>query len=535
MDCEYIQLKTDQLAISEGCTYDKSKADRVVSFFRKILNVHLVPYQEKILRSVYGWIRPDGTRRFRRVTCFIPKKNGKSFLLSGIALYQLIADGEQSAQVYIGACDKGQCDNIYLESSKFALDRPALKNRIATVDSKKVIKFPQAHSFIKCLSADAFRAEGVNASTVLIDELHAHPNRKLYDVLNYAMSARKNPLFFIISTAGVYDPESIGYTEYQYAKGVRDGTIQDPYYLPIIYELKDDEKWDDPEEHKRINPAWDSQFFNVDLFNEDLARAKRSPREKNSFLRYRLNWWTATRETWIDPIDWQACSGELSPAELRQLCLGKRAWGGLDLSLTSDWSTISLLVELENDKLGLITDVFIPQETATKYEKESKIPCLLWAEQGLVSLCQGQVIDFSMIAKRLIELCQQFNIQEIAYDPRYTGNLFQLFDRYGVIDGSDTPFVCYQPSYQNMTPAIVEFEKLVKTKSIIHANNPILNWQINNVSLNSNKGGQVILERSSKDRKIDSIFAATIALGRYVLRPIEKGNDEGEKGLGIFF
>jgi len=529
---EIFALPTDGEAIKQGCYFDVAEAQRAIQFFRKFLSTSkgewagqpfpLLPWQSKLLATLFGWKRPDGTRRYRRAYIEIPKKNGKSTLASGIALYMLVADREQGAEVYLAANDKKQAGIVFNECLAMTKSCKGLSAKLKCVPTTKHIAYHKTNSFIEALSADVESKEGMNAHCIIWDELHSYKSRRMWDTLSYATAARRQPLQIAITTAGVYNPEQIGWLEHEYAKSVLEGT-QDLYYLPVIFAANETDDWEDPAVWQKANPSL-GHTVSFDSFKEDFNKAKSSPRDMNKFKRYRLNIWTATLETWLMPEDWLACKGELTLEEIKQYHIENKTkcWLGLDLSKRSDLTAATLIFPLEDGTVDILTEAWIPRDCAIEKENKDRVPYQTWADQGLIHFTPGNVIDHNYVCKRIIELCNEYNVTEVAYDRALSTWLLGLFREYGVIDGAKCPMIEFACSPAQMSEPIKEFETLVKSHKLRHGGNDLLTWQANNATLWFNKGGQCLIEKSHRVNRVDSIVSACMALGRYMVRPEEK-------------
>jgi phage terminase large subunit-like protein len=238
----WIKSPADELAVREGCWFDERAASRPVEFFARFLRhskgqwagkpFELLDWQrDDIVMPLFGWMRKrdDGliVRRFKEADVYIPKKNGKSTLCAGLTLYMIEADGEASAEVYGAASDRHQAGIVCEEANNMVKSSPMLAERMTLVESRKRIVAPITKSFYQVLSADAFRSEGINAHSIIFDELHAQPDRRLHDALKYAGAARRQPLSIYISTAGEDKENSICGERWTYAEQVLEGIVQE--------------------------------------------------------------------------------------------------------------------------------------------------------------------------------------------------------------------------------------------------------------------------------------------------------------------
>lgn len=318
------ELPTDEQAIREGCEFHLPSAEKVRKFFRQFVRHSKGEWAGKpfefldwqwtdVIGPLFGWLRPDGTRRFRRAYIEIPKKQGKSALASGLAIYLLVGDSEAGAEVYSAAADREQASIVFNEAANMVEASPGLSKHLEVVRSQKRLVFSKKQSWFKALSADVPTKEGLNIHGLLFDELHAQVKRDLWDTLAYGGAARRQPLSISITTAG-YDRESICWEQHQYAQSVLEGRNPDTSFLPCIYAASESDDWTSPATWAKANPS-----FGVTIKESEMAEACReaqqSPAKQNSFRRYRLNQWTEQDVRWLDLARWDECSGLTAEAQ----------------------------------------------------------------------------------------------------------------------------------------------------------------------------------------------------------------------------
>lgn len=506
--------------------FDSAAADRVCDFFHECLRhskgqwagqpFELLEWQrDKIIRPLFGWKRADGSRKYRKAYVEVSKKNGKSTLAAGIILYLLCADQEPGAEIYTAASDKEQAGIIYREAESMVKSSTILGKRLTPVTSRKTITYREKNSYFRALSKENRVAEGLNIHGLVFDELHVQRDRVLWDTLVYGGAARRQPLIFAITTAGEYDPESIGWEMHKYAEDCLSGMIEDDSFFAFIAAADKDDDWQDPEVWKKANPSY-GITINPDNFAEAVQEAKNQPAKLNSFLRYRLGIWTAAEERWIDPEKWKEC-GKL-PFD-REKLNGRACWGGLDKSTTEDVSAFVLVFPPtdEDPICYLLCWFWIPQEAMLKRVKRDGVPYDRWTEQGFVNATPGDVIDAERIEADILEAGKEYLIQEIAYDPwNCTELALRLQDKHGY------SMIEFRQGMASFAEPTKEFEKLYCAIELAHGNNPVLNWMAGNVSCyydqNENykpikmaKKGQ---KTSNRTARIDGIVAAIMGLGR---------------------
>jgi phage terminase large subunit-like protein len=410
----------DPAAAAGDCRFDRRAARRAADFFRECLTLTagewrgrpflLQPWQKSIVFTLFGWKRPDGRRRYREAFVYVPRKNGKSEWAGGLSCLLTFADGEPAAQVYCAAADRDQARLVFGAARTMVEAEPELTSRSKVYTH--AITAPASGSVLKVISAEAYSKHGINAHGIIIDELHAQPNRDLVDVLTTSTAARRQPLIIHITTAD-FDRESICNEKYDYACKVRDGVIDDPAFLPVIYEAQPDEDWTDPKVWRRVNPNL-GVSVSMEYLERECRKAQDTPSYENTFKRLHLNLRTQQDVRWLSLEAWDACDG--SPIDESALA-GRECWAGLDLSTTTDLSALVLVFLDEDDgTVTLLPRFWMPADNAEKRERRDRVPYLTWARQGFVEMTPGNVIDYERIKSRIDEMQKRFNIHEIAID-----------------------------------------------------------------------------------------------------------------------
>ena len=508
----WIHTASDQRAATEGCRFDLAAADRVRTFFRSFLRhskgdwagepFELLDWQwESVIAPLFGWLRPDGTRRFRRGYIEVPKKNGKSTLFSGLSLYLLVADGEPGAEVYSAAVDREQASIVYGEAANMVEVSPELARRLTVIRSTKRIVFHQTRSVYRALSADVSAHEGLNASAVLIDELHAQKSRDLWDTLRYAGAARSQPLLLAITTAG-YDRHSICWEQHDYAAKVLDGTVEDTSFFPFIAAAGNDDDWTEPAVWQKANPSL-GITIQADQFAEDCREAQESPAKENTFRRYRLNQWTEQDVRWLSMAKWDACETELPNL------LGKECYAGLDLSSTTDISALVLVFpDFAEQRYSVLPFFWVPEEGARQRERRDRVPYGQWISDEYVETTPGEVIDYERIRAKINELQKQFNIREIAIDRWNATQLATQLDE----DGFEV--IPFGQGYASMSAPTKYLEQVILSRQLCHDGNPALRWMAGNVSIEQDAADNWKPSKKRSPERIDGIVALIMGLDR---------------------
>lgn len=492
--------------------FDQGAADRAVGFFERFL-VHskgrwagaafvLMPWQrDEIIRPLFGWKRADGTRRYRTAYIEVPRKNGKSTLAAGIALYLLFADGEPGAEVYSAAADRDQAAIVHEQAKEMVEASPQLLKR-ATIYKRSIV-VPLTRSSYKVLSAEAYTKHGLNAHGIVFDELHAQPNRELWDVLTTSIGSRQQPLVVAITTAG-YDRQSICWEQHEYARQILAGVIQDDAYFAYIAAADEKDDWTNPQVWRKANPG-----YGVTIAEEYLAqecrRAEQVPAYQNTFRRLHLNQWTAQETRWLDLETWDHCAAPLPDLA------GRECYAGLDLANTVDLASLVLVFPPHEDGLYYIKPTFwIPRENLVQRSLQDRVPYDAWARDGLLVSTEGNVIDYTAIVQAIVELGKQYHIHEIAFD---RWGAFQVSQQ---LEGEGFTMVPFGQGFVSMSAPMKELLRLILDKKLAHGGNPVLRWMADNLVVRQDPAGNLKPDKEKSREKIDGIVAMIMGLDRTI-------------------
>jgi phage terminase large subunit-like protein len=503
----------DPLRTAGDCTWDGEEAARAVDFFSSVLThpddshfkkagdpLDLERWQADFVATLFGWKRGDGSRRYTESFVALPRKNGKSTLAAGIILYSMVADGRTAGQFYTAAETRDQASLIYRMASRMVTQSPLLAKRLKPIASTRTITFQQRGSFMRSIPSEAGPVHGTKPATVIFDEVHTQKNRDLYDALRTGQGATPNPLFVSITTAG-HDRHSICFDLWQTARKVRDGHDPNPYFLPCIYELAEGADWKDETTWAACNPNL-GVSISWEFLREEAARAKESPAYENTFRNLYLNEWTEQAVRWLSMDKWR-----LGCEPLPDLT-GAPCWGGLDLSTTTDVSALVLAFPRDEGGFWLLSYFWIPKENIRQRSHRDGVPYGIWAQKGLVTPTDGDVVDYDVIRRDINQLREQYNIQEIAID---RWNAAQLTTQ---LTGDGLVVAPFGQGYASMSPAAKEFEKHVIEGTIQHGGNEVLTWMAANVAIERDAAGNIKPSKKVSTERIDGIVAAVMAVGR---------------------
>lgn len=517
-DPKWIRTKADEQAVNDGCWFDVAAGERVCAFFEKVLKhsegqwagepFELMEWERNdVLMPLFGWKRANGTRRFRRGYVEIPKKNGKSAIASGVALYLLVGDNEPGAEVYCAASDRQQASIVFNAAAAMVRKSSVLSKRLEVHRSTKTISYLSEGSTYRALSADAGSNEGLKIHGLIFDELHTQKNRDLFDALTYGGAARRQPLLFAITTAGVYDPESVCWLEHDYATKVRDGILPDTSYFTYIRSADKDDDWADEKTWFKANPSL-GVTITLESFREDFQKARNSPAQENAFRRYRLNQWVQQETRWLQIEKWDACNAHpLTAGEV-----SRRTWTlGVDLSSKIDLTAlVAVSNEDENHEIAVKCWFFMPEDRAVEREKEDRVPYTAWARAGLVELTPGNVVDYDFVEARTKEIIRELHINEVCFDP---WNAQQFANH---IQGSGTTCIEVRQGYATLSEPTKVLERLVVAGKLRHGGNPVLRWMASNVAVDIDPAGNIKPSKAKSTQRIDGIAALVTAMSRGV-------------------
>jgi len=502
---------------ARGLRFDRERAARAVRFFRFLKHskgewagtpVVLEGWQQFLIGSTFGWLREDGTRRFRVSLCFVARKNGKSTIGAGVGLYLLVGDDEPGAEVYTAATKRDQARIVHAEAVRMVKASPALLRRIRSF--KDNLHVPGTASKYEPLGADADTLDGLNIHGAIIDELHAHKNRELWDVIETATGARRQPLLFGITTAG-QELESLCGHLYLYTRQILEGALEDDTHFGYVAELDEGDDWADPAVWGKANPNL-GVSVKIDSLAEQAEKAKAEPGAQNAFRRLRMNQWVAGTASYLDPRVWQACAGELTPGELLAGMAGRACYAGVDLASTIDLAALALVAVPEDDgPFDLFVRCYMPEDVAADPEKRrrDRVPYDLWVEQGWITATPGNVIDYAWIHRDLKTLSEELSILQVGYDP---WNATQFATQAGEELGLE--MVPIRQGFPSLTAPTKELLKLAISGRLRHGGNPVLNWQAANLTVRIDPAGNVKPDREKSRAKIDGVVALIMALDR---------------------
>ena len=478
--------------------FDENKGNRPIEFIETFCKqaegeigkpIELELFQKAYIQALFGFVyRDTGLRRFNETMFLVGRKNGKTTLLSAIALYMMIADGEGSAECYSVATKKDQASKAFKSACAMRSQSPEIR---ALISKRRTDMYmPSTFSSFEPLSSDSDTLDGLNSHLVIIDELHAIKDRNLYEVMKQSTSSRRQPLVVMITTAGTVR-ECIFDDIYDYANNVLNGTIKNDSFLPVLYELDKTEEWKDIKCWQKANPGLGT-IKQYKYLNEQVQRAKDDSSSKRGILCKDFNIRGTSEEKWLD-------FDTVNNEEMYNIdnLKGSYAIGGADLSSTTDLTCATLLI-LNKGKKYVIQQYFIPEDKLEEKENDDKVPYKKWKERGLLTVCQGAKINYSDVTNWFLKMHKEMDISAlwIGYDP--WGSTYWIeemkevgFEMEQVIQGAKT-----------MSNPMKQLEADLKERKVNYNNNPITKWCLLNtaIKIDENDNIRPIKGKNQKQR-----------------------------------
>lgn len=504
-------------AVEQGLDwyFNTARAEHALEFFGGWLRhskgrfagkpFELLPWQGEMIAELFGWLRvEDDTRRYRVAYISTAKKSGKSTLLAGIGLYLLAMDGENGAEVYGAAADREQASVVFREAASMVRASPQLSRVLEVIDSRRTIAYRREASFYRVLSADAFRAEGLNIHGLLFDELHAQKDRRLWDALRYGGAARAQPLLVSITTAG-YDRRSICHEQYRYAKAVAANWRHDPTFFPCIYEMEEGADWKDPDVWPQANPSW-GVTIKPDDFANDVREAEQSPTKTNAFLRYRMNTWTTTDVRWFKPESWELGAVPLEDFGTRPV------YAGLDLASTYDLTALVLMCPSDDGQsIDVLPFFWIPEANLVERIQRDKVPYDAFLRDGHIRTTDGNVTDYTVLHRDIVQICEEHRVKTLAVDMKHNAAMLA-----NLLQGDGVDVRGFSQGGRAMSAPARALENLVLSGRVRHAGHPVLTWCANNVAVSEDKFGNIYPSKAKSTERIDGIVALCQAIGAWL-------------------
>lgn len=496
--------------------FDQEAADRAVQFFPECLvhvkgekagqPFHLHPSHAKIVSDLFGWKRANGTRKYRKAYIEIPRKNAKSTLAAGIAIYLLLCDHEKGGEVYSAASTRDQASLVFNMAASMLRHSKTLSKHVSIRDSVKRILHKKSDSFYRAISADAEGAHGFNANGIIFDEVHTQSSRDLWEVLDTSTGARSQPLTFAITTAG-HDKTSICWELHQYAKAIISGEILDDGFYAVIYGADYDDDWQSESTWFKANPLL-GEAVSLDYIREQCKRAQEQPAFQNSFRRLHLNQWTEQESRLIPMQQWDKCQRN---ADIKDFD-GMVCFAGLDLSSTRDVTAFVLLFP-RADGVSVFPYFWIPEENISKRAAQDQRVIRAFADAGFVEVTEGNEVDVMRVAERIVEISAPFDLRRIGFDPWNAAGPTQRMKELGL---PDEVLVKMPQGTATYNEPIKQLLSMLGSERFNHDGNKVLRWMASNAAGLEDSNGNLKFHKGKSGDKIDGMTALGMALALYI-------------------
>ena len=496
-----------------GFRFDEKEAKRSISFFETFLhhgkgskfagkNFNLSDWQLFANWCVYGWRNNDGTRRFQEVYLEVAKKNGKTTWMAGQVLYSLIADNEPAAEIYSVATTRDQAKQTYEEAKNIIRYSPYIANQLKVWTNS--ISYEKGSSgFFKPLAADSDTLDGKNPHCVIVDEYHAHKDDSVVDNMKSGMASRQQPIMWYITTAG-FNKNRPCYDFRKVCINILKGILTQENLFVMIHTTDKDDDWQDETTWIKSNPNLGSSV-NLSFLQKEYIAAKNNPRKQVNFKTKHLNQWVDAENVWIEHETWLKCNK--GDEDLEQL----EAYGGLDLASVRDLTSLALRFQKPDGTCSYLVWFWMPEMNVEERVKDKGISYDVWINQGYIRTTPGNITDYDYIMTDIIAICEQLNVKKIGYDRWNSSQLVINLKDQGI------EMEPIGQGYASMSAPTKEFEKEVLTGKMNHSGNPVLTWQISNVSLQQDPAGNIKIDKARSSEKVDGPVACVMARAMYMI------------------
>lgn len=513
----YKQLAKD-CKRKRGYHFDIKLASRVIYFVETFCRqskgdmgkpIKLELFQKAALQAIFGFVDDEGRRKYNEVLWIMARKNGKSCLLSAIGLYMMLGDKEGGAEVDCVASKKDQAKIVFDEARNMVSQSPYLAKYIKK--RRTDMYSPYNFGVFQPLSSDSNTLDGLNPHCGIIDELHSIKDRNIYDVVKQGMSARKQPMLFQITTSGM-NRNTIYDAQYEYAEKVLNGDIADEHFLALIYELDSSNEWTDSSAWIKANPGLGT-IKSIKTLTENVEKAKNDLAFRPTVLTKDFNLKNVSADTWLT---WEQLDNE-ETFEIDDV-INTYALGGCDLSATTDLTCATLLIRRRNDeKLYVLQHYFLPQERIDKLEATTtkEAPYKTWADRGLLTLCQGSMVNYADVTAWFQEMRDKYRIDmwRCGYDRALAGYWAEEMSQ--VFGDSVMEKVVQGPI--TWTAPMKELGAMLSDKMINYNNNPMLKWCLSNTGVKTSGTVESIQPvKIQQNRRIDGMVSLLNAYTIYV-------------------
>ncbi len=518
------QRHLDDLAQGEarGLRFDVKAAERALGFFTQVLHLNggefegkpfeLLPWQQFIIGSLFGWMGSDGTRRFRTAYIETAKGSGKSPLAAGIGLYGLMADGEPRAEVYAGATKKDQAMVLFRDAVAMVDHSPALSARITKSGQGLNVwnlAWVSRGSFFRPIASDDGQS-GPRPHISLLDEVHEHKDGYVVEILKAGQKGRRQPLMVMITNSGT-DKRSVCWAYHDHSAKVAAGQVMDDAFFAYVCAL---DEGDDPLRDERCwekaNPSLEAGIPGMRYLREQVAAARNIPSKESLVRRLNFCQWTEAESPWIAGHVWFDCLDAHWPGI--EALRGRSGVAGLDLSSTQDLTALVVAMDPtpEDPYTRLLPFFWLPGDDLHHKGDRDRVPYVAWRDAGYLEALPGRAVNKLAVLRRLVEVCEQFDIRAVAYDRWRIEDFKALLEQ----EGASLPLVPFGQGFKDMAPAVDEYERLLLDGQIRHGGNPVMTWCMANAVVVTDPAGNRKVAKERATGRVDGAVAAVMAIGR---------------------
>ena len=513
------------------------RADRICRFVRNLtlwegdfagLPFHLHPFQEAMIRRIYGPSNPDGSRAVRMACIWIPRGNAKTTLASAISLAHFMGpEAEAGGQVVMAAADRENAGIAFNAAHQFILQEEALDERVRAVESRKTLGHPKTKSTLKAISSEAYSKHGLNVSFFLADEIHAWPTsegRKLFKTVTDSMVKRSNPLSVIITTAGE-GTGGLAWDMWNYSHKVATGEIDDPSFAPIILAAAPEADWRDEGEWRSANPAIEAGFLSLQELQTKARRIEHFPSEIADFKRFHLNQWQeGAAEPWL-ALEIYDRAEPMPPVDA---LTGRPCWIGVDLSSVEDLTAVvAVFAEGEGEarRYDVVPMFFLPEANIALKGEKDRADYVRWTKEGFLTLTPGNVVDHSAIVDHVVKLGEKYGVQEIAIDRWNSTAVNTALQEEGFTINQ------FGQGMVSMAAPVKELKRAILSGHFRHGDNPLLRMCFGNVVAEKDAAENEKFTKAKARGRIDGAVAAAMAIGRIMAGEVAPSPYEAREGF----
>lgn len=503
------------------------RGERAIVFLRKLRHpkstapkhgFQIAPFQERLIRRIYGDTLPDGRRRVRSVYIRMGRGGRKTSLTGALSLLHLLGpERVDGGRIIAAASDRAQAKLTWEEAGGIIGMSPRLSSATEKREAPNfTISHPKSASQFQAISADGDGKHGLTYQLVCSDELHVWThNRRLWQALTTGLAKVPNTLHLMTTTAG-YGQDGVAWEMERYARDVAAGVIEDETFLPVILEVPEDHDWKDSAFWHLANPGLPLGFPDIAGLRTMAKQAENLPQAKADFERFILGrWQDGATSDWLDMSIYDQGSAPVDPDELE----GEECWIGVDFGLVSDLSAIVAAFPRDDGSIHVLAWFFCPEENLHRKGEADGAPYVLWRDQGFLETTEGNVVDRRALADRIRDLCDRYAVREVAFDP------YRLKDWAAELAEEGIPVVEHRQGWASMGPSIAKLQDTILAGKFIHNGNPLLRWCFSNVSTKLDSSGNASFHKGRSRGRIDGAVASAMAVGRAIT---------GETGLSVY-